>query len=377
MFGPRIPLFRVFGFRIAIDLSWFLLVVLITWSLAEGVFGQPPHSFDSTTRWVLGAVGALGLFISIVLHELGHALVARTQGVEMKGITLFIFGGVAEMGDEPPTASAEFLVAIAGPLVSVIIGLLMLGASALTLALDGPATVGAVTQYLGFINLVLVVFNMIPAFPLDGGRVLRAAIWRKTGDLRRATRITSAIGGGFGMFLIALGLFSAISGALIAGVWWFVLGMFLRGAANMSMQHVLLRQHLAGEPVSRFMTANPQTVPPDLTISDLVEGYIYRRQHKLYPVIEGGRLVGCVTINAVRALDPDRWRDTRVGEVMETPGDANSIRAGADAMQALSRLRERGLSRLMVVDDRGDLVGVLALRDLLGFFSMKLDLEGA
>ncbi|MFG0274901.1 MAG: M50 family metallopeptidase [Phycisphaerales bacterium] len=377
MFGPRIPLFHVFGFRIAIDLSWFLLAILITWSLAEGVFGQPPHDFDAATRWILGAVGALGLFVSIVLHELGHALIARTQGIEMKGITLFIFGGVAEMGDEPPSATAEFLVAIAGPLVSVAIGLLMLGASALTLALDGPAPLSAVTQYLGFINLVLVVFNMIPAFPLDGGRVLRAAIWRKTGDLRRATRITSAIGSAFGMFLIALGLFSAISGAIIAGVWWFVLGMFLRAAANMSMQHVLLRQHLAGEPVSRFMTPNPQTVPPDITLRDLVERYIYQRQHKLYPVVEGGRLIGCVTINAVRAVEPNRWSDTTVREVMEPTGDANSVRASADAMHALARLRDRDLSRLMVVDDAGELVGVLALRDLLGFFSMKLDLEGA
>jgi len=376
MFGRRIPLFSILGFRVGIDFSWFLLAILITWSLAEGVFTQEQYAFDATTRWIMGVVGALGLFASIVLHELGHAVAARTQGVEMKGITLFIFGGVAEMTDEPPTPTAEFIVAIAGPIVSVVLGGAMLGASALALALEWPASFRAVVFYLGYINLILVVFNMIPAFPLDGGRVLRAVVWRSTGSLKKATRITGAIGSGFGFFLIAMGVLFFVGGALIAGVWWFILGMFLRGAASMSLQQVLLRQSLSGEPVSRFMTAGPMTVTPDLPIRDLVEQFIYKRQHKLYPVMENGRLAGCVTLGAVRQVDPERWGEVTVEGVMASPSEANTIAHDADAMDALQRLNATESSRLMVVDDDGGLVGVIALKDLLGFFSMKVDLEG-
>jgi len=376
MFGRRIPLFSILGFRVGIDFSWFLLAILITWSLAEGVFTQEQYAFDATTRWIMGVVGALGLFASIVLHELGHAVAARTQGVEMKGITLFIFGGVAEMTDEPPTPTAEFIVAIAGPIVSVVLGGAMLGASALALALEWPASFRAVVFYLGYINLILVVFNMIPAFPLDGGRVLRAVVWRSTGSLKKATRITGAIGSGFGFFLIAMGVLFFVGGALIAGVWWFILGMFLRGAASMSLQQVLLRQSLSGEPVSRFMTAGPMTVTPDLPIRDLVEQFIYKRQHKLYPVMENGRLAGCVTLGAVRQVDPERWGEVTVEGVMASPSEANTIAHDADAMDALQRLNATESSRLMVVDDDGSLVGVIALKDLLGFFSMKVDLEG-
>jgi len=376
MFGRKIPLFRIFGFQVGIDFSWFLLVIVITWTLAEGVFAQRTPELSAQMRWIMGAAGALGLFVSIVLHELGHALAARTQGVEMKGITLFIFGGVAEMTEEPPTAAAEFIVAIAGPLVSVVLGLALLGVGAASLAMEWPLAFGEVVRYLGWINLVLVIFNMVPAFPLDGGRVLRAAIWRHTGSLKRATRITAAIGGGFGFFLIAMGVFSAVSGALIAGLWWFLLGMFLRGAANMSLQQVLLRQSLGGEPVSRFMAPDPITVSPDLSVRELVEGFVYRRQHKLYPVVEGERLIGCVTLADVKRLDPDAWEGASVEQIMSPVGEANSVRADADAMEALAKLNRTESSRLLVVDEAGGLVGVLALKDLLGFFSMKLDLEG-
>jgi CBS domain-containing protein len=172
-----------------------------------------------------------------------------------------------------------------------------------------------------------------------------------------------------------MGVFSFVSGALIAGVWWFLLGMFLRGAANMSMQQVLLRQSLSGEPVSRFMTTDPMTVAPDTTVRELVEDFIYKRQHKLYPVMEDGRLVGCVTLGAVRQVDPERWGEVTVEGVMAEPSDANTISPDADAMDALQRLNATESSRLMVVDGDGNLVGVIALKDLLGFFSMKVDLE--
>lgn len=378
MFGRSYPLFKLFGFQISIDASWFILVVLVTWSLATGPFSQDPPGISNAGRWIMGAAGAFGLFASIVLHELGHSIAARKCGMRMKGITLFIFGGVAEMTDEPPNATAEFIVAIAGPIVSVVLGGLFLLVSAFADTMMIPPAAAKVIWYLGFINLVLVVFNMIPAFPLDGGRVLRALLWHLKKDLRWATRITATLGSGFGAALIVLGVLFAITGNLIAGVWWVVLGLFLRGAAGMSYQQVVLRKALQGEPIARFMRTDLVTVPPDLTISELVEQYVYRTQHKLYPVVDDrGTLVGCVTINAIKQLPQDQWQTTRVTELLKPCNETNTVHPQTDAMNALAMLNRTGSSRLMVVDETGRLVGVVALKDLLGFLAMKVDLEGA
>lgn len=375
MFGRKIPLFKLFGFQINIDPSWFIIAILITWSLATGYFPNVHEELATSTYWIMGVAGAIGLFVSIVLHELGHSLVARRCGMEMRGITLFIFGGVAEMSQEPPSAQAEFFVAIAGPIVSVAIGGGLLVVAGLQGALGLPEAVGGVIAYLAFINLILVAFNMIPAFPLDGGRVLRAALWHARSDLRWATRVTSMIGSGFGLVLMGLGVVSFISGQFIGGVWWFVLGMFLQGAARMSYQQALLRQALEGESARAFMRSNVVTVEPEQTLEDVVQNFVYRHQHKLYPVVENGRLVGCVTIGRIKEVSRDAWGATRVRDVMDGCTEDNTIAPDVDAMQALAKLNRTGSSRLMVVE--GDrLAGVLSLKDLMGFLAMKIDLEG-
>ena len=375
MFGRSIPLLKILGFQISIDLSWFLLAVLITWSLATGLFPRWHAGLSEATYWWMGAAGALGLFISIVLHELGHAVAARRFGIEMRGITLFIFGGVAEMTREPPSAKAEFVVAVAGPIVSVVLSAALVGLSQALKASDAWSSVTLVSGYLGWINMVLVVFNMIPAFPLDGGRVLRAGLWHLWGDLRRATRITAAIGSGFGMILIVLGVVSAIFGNFIGGVWWFVLGLFLRSAANMSYQQVLLRRAFEGEPVTRFMRPEPITVDSNMTLREFVDDIIYTHQHSMYPVVEGDRLVGCVKREDVKRVPRDEWDTRLVGEILAPCSRENMIGREVDAMEALARMSRTGSSRLMVVDD-GRLVGVVALKDLLGLMSLKIDLEG-
>ncbi|MEZ6097791.1 MAG: site-2 protease family protein [Pirellulaceae bacterium] len=321
----------------------------------------------------MGLAGAIGLFVSILAHELGHAVVARRFDVPMRGITLFIFGGVAEMTKEPPSAKAEFLVAIAGPVVSVVIAVAcyaagIYGAASLT------APIAGVLWYLGMINGVVVAFNMIPAFPLDGGRVLRSILWQAKGSLRWATRITSSIGSGFGMLLILLGVFSFIGGNFVGGMWQFLIGMFLRGAAQMSYQQVLIRHALEGEPVERFMHADVITVPPSATVDQLVEDYIYRHHHKMLPVTDDGRLLGCVTTREVQRVARGEWDQRTVGEIVKPCADENTIQRNADAMQALSNMSRNGASRLMVVED-GHLEGILSLKDLLKFISLKVELE--
>lgn len=379
MFANRIRLFRVAGIEIAADLSWFLVLALVTWQLRNlfptpegGAPGLPVPAY-----WAMGLVAALLLFASIVLHELGHALTARRLGVPIRGITLFLFGGVAEMADEPPTAKAELLVAIAGPIVSVVLGVGFLGVAAATTVAGGPAPVVAVAAVLGSINLALVVFNMIPAFPLDGGRVLRSLLWHWKGDLRWATRVSSRTGNALGLALIAFGVLTAIStGELVGGLWLALIGMFVRSAARMSYQQLLLRRALEGEPVARFMHPDPVAVPRAISVADLVSDYVYRHHHKIFPVVDGDRLVGCVSTKEVRALPREEWDRQTVGALAEQCSGENTVPPDLDAMAALSLMSRTGRSRLLVAE-HGRLLGILSLKDLLKFFSLKMELEEA
>ena len=232
MFGKSIDLFKVFGFEIRIDLSWVFLAILIAWSLSAGLFPFRYEGLSTQTYWIMGIVGAFGLFFSIIVHEMSHSLVARRYGMSIKGITLFLFGGVAEMKQEPPTPRAEFMMAIAGPISSICLAVIFYVFSQVTKSAGGPEAVYGVIKYLAWINGILAVFNLVPAFPLDGGRMLRAVLWGWKNNLRWATRIAAGIGSGFGLLLIFMGILQFFSGNFIGGMWWFFIGMFVRGAAK-------------------------------------------------------------------------------------------------------------------------------------------------
>jgi Zn-dependent protease len=374
MFGRRIHLFTIFGFAISIDFSWFFLVVLVTWSLATGVFPAWYPDLPGASYWLMGAAGAFGLFASIVLHELSHSLVARQHGVVMRGITLFIFGGVAEMTDEPPSPKAEFQVAIAGPLMSIAVafvsyGLYSFGGDQWPVGLRGGL------RYLAIINGVLVLFNMIPAFPLDGGRVLRSILWHYKKSLSSATRVTARIGTGFAFLLIAVGALRILTGDVVGGIWSGLIGLFLRGAANMSYQQVLVRKSLEGEKVRRFMKPDPVTVPADISIAQLVEDYLFRYHYKMFPVVRSDALIGCITTGHIKTLARDEWNMRTVADVAEPCTADNSIEADEDATSALSTMSQSRLSRLVVLEN-GRLVGIITLKDLLHFLSLKVELGG-
>ena len=375
MFGKRIHLFTIFGFKVGIDLTWLLLAVLVTWSLASGLFPAYFAGYSRATYWWMGAAGALGLFISIVFHEFWHSMVARRYGLPMKGITLFIFGGVAEMEDEPQNAKTELLMAIAGPISSVVLGGIFLLVAWPVAARNWSGPVAGVLQYLGWLNFILAVFNMQPAFPLDGGRVLRSILWSIKGDLRWSTRIASAIGSAMGMLLIVLGLVTFISGGFIAGIWYFLIGMFIRGAAQMSYRQVLLRRALGGEPISHFMQADPVTVPPSTSIRDLVNDYFYRYHYKMFPVAINGRLEGCITSRQVRDIPREDWELRNVQDILAPCSNETTIGPETDALKALSIMNRTGNSRLMVVEGE-NLIGVVTLKDMLKFLNLKIDLEG-
>lgn len=376
MFGRRIELFHLFGFAVRLDLSWFLVVALISWSLASGVFPPLYPELAPAVYWLMGLAAALGLFASVVLHELAHALVARRFRLTIRGITLFIFGGVAEMESEPPSAEAEFLIAIAGPAASVVVAVGCLGAGVLGPILGLPLPLTGVLMHLAGLNLLLVGFNMIPAFPLDGGRVLRSALWKFKSDLRWATRITSGLGSGFGMVLIALGVFRLVAAQdFVGGLWMLLIGLFLRNAAKVAYKQLMMRRSLQGEPVRRFLQPEPVVVSRAMSVAELVESYVYRYHHKLFPVVDGDRLLGCVTTEAVKALPQSEWQRQSVNAVMQACSTDNTVGPDADALEALSRMSRTGQSRLMVVEN-GRLLGVVALENLLKFLALKVELEG-
>jgi len=375
MFGRSMKLFKLLGFEVKIDASWIVIAVLVTWSLAKGVFPAWYPNLAPMTYWTMGVVGALGLFASIVAHEFCHSLVAREFGMPMKGITLFIFGGVAEMGDEPPTARAEFWMAIVGPLSSLAIGgvfyLLYRGGE----AGGWDTAVNAVTYYLFYINFILAAFNLLPAFPLDGGRVLRSILWGAKGNLSWATRVSSSIGTAFGLGLIFLGVWQFINGYIIGGAWMFLIGMFLRSAAQMSYQQLMVRKALEGEAVRRFMNPHPVTVPDSLTVAHLVDDYIYKYHYKMFPVMAGDKLTGCITTRQVKDIPREAWDREIVREAASPCSEDNTISPDTDAIKALAMMNQTGQSRLMVVEN-GRLVGLVSLKDLLDFFSLKMELEG-
>jgi Zn-dependent protease/predicted transcriptional regulator len=376
MFGKGIRIFRLFGFDVRVDASWILIAVLLTWSLATGVFPHYVSGLTTSTYWWMGVIGMLGLFASVVLHELSHSLVARRFGLPIKGITLFIFGGVSEMEDEPANAKTEFFMALAGPASSIVIGIVCLAAHTWARGAGVAGSIVAILYYLGFINLLLAGFNLLPAFPLDGGRVFRAILWGFKKDMFQATRIAATVGSAFGWLFIIGGILFIIRGQFVTGMWWGLIGLFLHGASRSSLLRVEMRIALKGHPVRQFMKGDPLTVPPSITLSELVTQYMYRYHFKMFPVVEGDTLLGCITTQEVKGVPREEWDRRLVGQTAPACSSDNAVAADTDAMEALRLMSLRNRSRLLVVEGN-KLVGIISLKDLLQFIALKLDLEGA
>jgi Zn-dependent protease/CBS domain-containing protein len=369
MFGVRWQLFRLLGIPISLDPSWLIILALLTATLS-GHFSQAVPDLALAVYPVMAIAAALIFFACIVLHELGHALVARAVGIPIRGITLFLFGGVAEMEGEPRSAGSEFLMAIAGPAVSAV-----LAASFWVVAgLVEPVAVAFPLRYLAGINLAVLVFNMVPAFPLDGGRVFRSLLWALTGNLRRATWWAALAGQSFAWLLIGLRVLFFFTGHIFQGIWLALIGLFLKDAARGSYQQLLVRQALRGEPVSRFMTPKPIVVPPTLDLRTWVEEYVYRHHRKQFPVASNGHAEGLIGTQVLGKYPREEWNRHTVGEAMRRDVEALIIAPDADALEALTQMQRTESSRLLVTD--GDrLVGIVSLKDLLRFLDLKLELD--
>jgi Zn-dependent protease len=375
MFAHRIKLFALFGFQVWIDASWLLIATLIAWTLAAAVFPAAIPGLGASTYWWMAIAGTIGLLFSIVFHETAHSLVARRYGIEIRGITLFVFGGVAEMPAEPRSPRAEFLMALAGPVSSLVLSAGLFALAAVIGSLHGPQTIAEVVGYLGELNLILGLFNLVPAFPLDGGRMLRAALWGWRQDVAWATRIAAASGNAFGILLIVLGVLEVLRGDFIGGMWQFLIGMFLRTAASAGYQQTMAQRLLADVSVAQVMTPDPVSVPPDLPIARFVEDYLYRFHHREFPVARNGVLLGRVGTRQVAALDRSLWADTAVSAVALSCTPEDTIAPQAGALQAIAQMAGSGRIHLFAVSG-GRLVGVVSRHDLMELLSVKLELVG-
>ncbi|HMO35319.1 MAG TPA: site-2 protease family protein [Gemmatales bacterium] len=389
----EIYLGRLFGIPFRLHWSWFLALFLIAWTLASGFFPQSlaEYPVEPPMYWLLGLLAALGLFLSILLHELGHAYVAHKYGIPVRSIRLFVFGGVAELGGEPRKPRQEILIALGGPAVTVILilffnlclSLLITGSSIhwdvstgiLKLQEGSLLAAGsaAVLFYLGMINTMVLIFNLIPAFPLDGGRVLRGILWAITGNYVSSTRIAGTVGIAFAWFLFIMGFLSAFQGNLLGGVWLFFLGTFLQNAAQSSIAYAQLRQILPGVRVADMMRHNPVTLDAGLTLREAVDQFFMSYPYKAYPVIQEGRYLGMLTLRGLQSIPREEWDLRRVGESVAQHGEQAVISPHLPVMQALQKLAESGNSRLAVVD-RGVLVGLLCSRDVMSLIENRAGL---
>jgi len=374
IFGRSFSLFKLFGFEVKVDFSWLILAALITWSLASGLFPEYFKGLSKESYWWMGIAGTIGLFGSIVFHELAHSLVARHYGVSMKGITLFIFGGVAEMEDDPPNPASEFWMAVVGPASSAVISAVMFLSSAWGLQLGWPATVHGVLTYLAWLNLILALFNLVPAFPLDGGRILRSLLWHWKKDLRQATSVAAKVGSGLGFALMGLAVVSLFMGNFVGGLWWLMIGFFVRMAAQNSYQQVLARNIFHHVKIRDVMVKDPVAVPRSITLEEFIHHYVYQHHFHLYPVVSFGRLSGCVSVNAVALVPREEWPHQTVGSVAEACSPETSISAEENADKALTIMHRTGHTHLLVVDG-DELVGMIALQDMLKLLSLKVELK--
>ena len=387
MLGRGLTIGRLFGIRIEIDWSWLLIFILVVWNLSA-VFGDIHPDWTATLRWGLALVAALLFFLSVVAHELAHALMAQAQDVPVRSITLFLFGCVSNIQREPPSPRAEFLITIVGPVTSIVIGLLVtVGGNLLAAPVDQslfsqPTAMAAelsplttLLLWLGPINLILGVFNLIPGFPLDGGRLLRSTLWAVTDNLRQATRWASVVGQGVTWLMIfagigmVFGLQLPFFGTGLSGLWLVLIGWFLSTAAVQSYRQVVVQDILGGVPVSELMRRDPPTVAPDLSIATLVHDHLMNTDEHAFPVVEDGRLLGLITLEDVRKVGRDNWQSTLVRDVMTPAEQLSTLSPPEDADDALRTLQQRDVRQLPVLAD-GRLAGLLRRRDILRWLQL-------
>jgi Zn-dependent protease len=370
MTRQNVPLGRILGIPIGLDYSWFLIFALLTWMLGSSYYPAEFKNWPPLLYWFMGAVTAIMLFVSVLLHELGHSVVAMRYKIPVRSITLFIFGGVARIGAEPPSAIAEFWIAIAGPIVSLFLAILFY---VLQPVITGFEPLLGLLKYLAYINFALVLFNLIPGYPLDGGRVFRAIVWAVTKNMRRATLTAANVGRFFGYLFIFAGVWRIFSGDLGGGLWIAFIGWFLESAASAQIQQVIFQGLLAGHKVSQAMSSHCVAIPAELTLQQLVDDHILSGAQRCFLVNRGSDTVGLMTLHRIKIVPRDEWQATNVAQTMLPLDKLMRLRPDDELWDALQQMDRDGMNQLPVMTD-DHVVGMLSREDVITFLGKVREL---
>jgi len=363
MNNQSIPIGRVFGIPLRIDYSWFLIFALITWTLATGYFPAEFKSWPAAEYWIVGLITSVVFFASVLLHELGHSLVARRYNINVNSITLLIFGGVSEIKTEPVSALSEFWISISGPVVSLLLAGIF---SLLAVVFSGVEPLLALTKYLAYINLILGLFNLIPGFPLDGGGVLMAIVWGITHKRHLGILVAASVGSFFAYAFIALGAYEVLNGGLLNGLWTVFIGWFLLNASGGEMRRERIKSSLSGHKVSEAMSLGYTIIPFDTTLQYLVDEHILGGSRRSFVITKGDAVVGLLTIHALQAVPREKWPTTTVEQVMIPDTQIKQIGPNTELWEAMEEMDHDGVNQLPVMAD-GKIQGMLTREDVISY----------
>jgi len=366
-----ISLGRIFGIPIGLDYSWFLIFALLTWTMAVGYYPAEFKNWPVFQYWVAGAVSSVMLFVSVLLHELGHSVVAMRYKIPVRSITLFIFGGVSLIGAEPPSAAAGFWISLAGPAMSFFLAAIF----GLMHSFLDIAPLLALFKYLVYVNIALGVFNLIPGFPLDGGGIFRAIVWRITHDMRRATIIAANVGRFIAYIFIFLGVWQILAGNLINGIWIAFIGWFLESAAVAQVQQQALRDILAGRRVSQAMNRQYSSLSADTTLQKLVEDHILSSGRRSFVVERGDEAIGLLTLHNLKEVPRSEWQRRTVFQIMIPIEQVKRVSPDGGLWAALEQMDRDGVNQLPVMTD-GHIVGMLSREDIIGYLRTLREIGG-
>jgi Zn-dependent protease/CBS domain-containing protein len=374
VFILSIRLGKIMGIPIRIHYTLWFVFILIVWSLAVGYMPHQYPGLGSVTYWAIGIASAIILFASILIHELSHSYIAKKNGLPIARITLFFFGGVSEITEEPQDPSLEVRMAAAGPLMSFLNAGVLGALWYLCESIRAPIPIVATLGYAALINAVLGAFNLVPAFPLDGGRVFRGSIWKHSNNLVAATKTATRVSEGISLLMMFGGFVFIIFGNFIDGIWFIVLGWLIKSGAETSLRQTLVGQSLAGVTVADIMTRDVLTVPPNITVQQLVSDYFLVHRHGGYPVVKDGEVVGLVTLQSVRAI-PQEKRDLETVQQAMVPSERTlTVKPSANALDAMQKMASNKVGRVLVVD-QGRLLGVVTREDVMRTIQTRQELE--
>ena len=370
MFRSSIKLFKVFGIEIRLDYSWFIIFALFAYYFGFDYFPRVLSGLNEGLLALITIITVILFFTSVLIHEMSHSLVARRRGTSVKRITLFIFGGMAEIEKEPETPYSEFVMAIAGPTASFVMGIIF---GVIWIFTVNIAPIREPVKYLAIINIVLGVFNMLPGYPLDGGRVLRSIVWRVTGNLERSTFIASTVGRVIGFMIIAVGVFFILTGNFLNGVWLAFIGWFLQSSAQRGYRQLIFETSIKGIKVGDVMNENIVNVTKDITIQDLVDDYFMKYRFGRFPVIEDEktqRFIGVISLHDIKGVSKEEWAEVKIGDIVKTVSESEKVNMSMEISDAIKKMGKNNLGHLVIMSG-GRLRGIITKSDVMRFIKIR------